>query len=114
MKNFRLRKEQMERLAYGYGACIASDHITVDGMPVGFMYREEPSHQSDSGWRFLSGTETEEYMDDAANHGVYDVNTIANYDRSIIPLLDSPPGSAFQKTEGGRFEPLPGWRLPES
>ena len=31
-------------------------------------------------------------MDEASNHGVYDVNTIANYDPDIIPLLDAPVG----------------------
>jgi hypothetical protein len=29
--------------------------------------------------------------------GAYDVNTIANYDRDIIPLLDAPAGSAFMR-----------------
>jgi hypothetical protein len=28
---------------------------------------------------------------------LYDVNTIANYDLDIIPLLDSPFGCAFEK-----------------
>jgi len=38
-----------------------------------------------------------------ANIGVYDVNTIANYDRDIIPLLDAPPGSAFERDDDGSF-----------
>ena len=39
-------------------------------------------------------------MDDAANLAIYDVNTIANYDPEIVPLLDAPIGSAFER-EGG-------------
>src|SRR5262249_31121261 len=60
-------------------------------------YREEPDNEIDSGWRFLAGTESDEYMEDADHHAIYDVNTIANYDRDIIPLLDVPAGSAFMR-----------------
>ena len=74
--------------------------ITVDGRKVGFMYREEPDNDVDSGWRFVSGFESQEYMEDAENHAIYDVNTIANYDPEIVPLLDAPIGSAFERENG--------------
>jgi hypothetical protein len=78
--------------------------ITVDGRKVGFMYREEPSNEIDSGWRFMSGLESQEFMDEPTNHSVYDVNTIANYDPQIIPLLDAPVGSAFERDpDSGQF-----------
>ena len=96
-KRFKLSAEEIRPLAEGYGACIATDKIVVDGMRVGFMYREPPDHEADSGWRFLSGVEPEEYMNDPANYGVYDVNTIANYDPEIILFLDSPDGVAFER-----------------
>lgn len=99
-KKFRLAADEIEDLANGYGACIASDYITVEGFAVAFMYREAADNEVDSGWRFLSGQETDEYMDNADNHGVYDVNTIANYDPDIVPLLLSPIGSAFERTDG--------------
>ncbi len=40
--------------------CIATDRITVDGLPVGYMYREKPEEGNpfegyDSGWRFTAG-----------------------------------------------------------
>jgi hypothetical protein len=38
-KQFRLRSEEIKPMAVGYGACIASDKITVEGYPVRFMYR---------------------------------------------------------------------------
>ena len=44
-------------------------------------------------------------MDDADNHGAYDVNTIANYDREIIPFLNAPIGSTFARNlRSGKFE----------
>lgn len=96
-KNFKIAAADIQPLAFGYGGCFATDEILVVGHPVGFMYREQPDFESDSGWRFFADTETKEYMDNPENYGMYDVNTIANYDRTILPHLDSPVGSAFER-----------------
>jgi hypothetical protein len=79
-KPFRLRADQIKSIATGYGGCIATDMITCGGRKVAFMYREATERDLDSGWRFMSGFESDEYMNDPENHAVYDVNTIANYD----------------------------------
>ena len=100
-KHFKLSAEQIRPLATGHGGAIASDRITVDGRRVGYMYRTHPRNNSDSGWAFLAGDESQAYMDNAGNHAIYDVNTIANYDPEIIPLLDAPVGSAFIRTPSG-------------
>jgi hypothetical protein len=106
-KKFAISGDAIRPLAPNNGACIASDRITVDGVPVGYMYREEPDNEIDSGWRFLAGDETDDYMDDSTKHDVYDVNTIANYDPEIIPLLDAPTGSEFARiAPGGPLELL--------
>jgi hypothetical protein len=102
-KRFRLKAADIRPLAQGLGSCIASDHITVDGKPVGFMYRESPDHAHDSGWRFLSGTESQEYLDKSENWAMYDVNTIANYDPAIIEFLKAPIGSAYGRDDSGKF-----------
>jgi hypothetical protein len=99
VKTFRLQSHQIKQLATNRGGCIATDMITVEGHPVGFMYREEPDNDLDSGWRFLAGSESLAYMDNPVFHSVYDVNTIANYDPSIIPLLDEPIGSEFERDD---------------
>jgi hypothetical protein len=96
-KKFTIRADQIKALAPNRGACIATDMITVHGRKVGYMSREEPRNAEDSGWAFTSGDESQEYMDDTSNHGIYDVNTIANYDPDIIPYLDAPPGVAFAR-----------------
>lgn len=106
-KKFHLPAEKIKRLVEHDGGCIATDTITVDGRPVGYMYRASPQHEADTGWRFMAGDESADYMDDADNQGVYAVNTIANYDRDILPLIDAPIGSAFARhPETGRFEPV--------
>ncbi len=101
MKKFKLSKEQIVDLARGRGGCIATDRILVDGARVGFMRRAHPVNPMDSGWQFMAGDETEEYMANNANHGIYDVNTLANYDRDIIPFLDGEIGSEAERGEDG-------------
>lgn len=98
-KVFKLRADEIKPLAPGRGSCIATDMITVHGEKVGYMYREDPDPENaaDSGWRFFSGTEDDEYANDPSNLQVYDVNTIANYDPEIIPFLDAPVPSAFAR-----------------
>lgn len=107
-KKFKIPPEAMRPLAVGLGSCIASDRITVDGQPIGFMYREAPDNSLDSGWRFFSGDETVEYTEQAGNFEMYDVNTIANYDPAIVPLLQSGPRSAFERDPAtGQFSSVP-------
>jgi hypothetical protein len=98
-KKFALCADQIKPLAENRGGCLATDMITVEGRKVGYMYREEPRNDQDSGWIFTAGQESQAYMDDAANHGLYDVNTIANYDSDIIPFLDAPPGTQFERQD---------------
>jgi hypothetical protein len=104
-KRYRLPANAIRPLAEGRGSCIATDHIVVEGKRVGFMYREKPRDEIDSGWHFFSGEESQGYVDMPANMAIYDVNTIANYDPSIIPLLDAPVGSAFGRNGDGAFCP---------
>jgi hypothetical protein len=98
-KKSALRADQIRSLAEGYGGCLATDKITVEGDKVRFMYREKPDNDVDSGWRFMAGGESDEYMDNSANLGAHDVNTIANYDPDIIFYLDAPIGSAFERED---------------
>jgi len=48
-KNFKLKPEQITSLVSEMGYCFATDFITVDGMSVGYMYREASDDLSDSG-----------------------------------------------------------------
>jgi hypothetical protein len=50
-KKFKLAADEIRDLATGFGGCIATDKIMVDGERVRFMYRQEPDNDVDSGWR---------------------------------------------------------------
>ena len=99
-KQFKLRADQIVCLIPASGSCLASDQITVQGLPVGFMYREPPDNETDSGWRFLSGKETQEYLDEPGNLAIYDLNTIANYGRAIVAHLNSEMGVQLERIFG--------------
>lgn len=100
-KIYYLKPEEINRLIDDERACLATDRIVVDGEPVGYMYREPSSAEQDSGWRFMAGDESADYMADADNIGVYALNSLANYDGDIIALLDSPTGSYFARDKPG-------------
>lgn len=99
-KNFKIKAEQILQLITPMGGCIATDKITVDGELVDYMIREKPDNELDSGWQFFSGTEDQDYVDDANNSAIYDVNTIANYDKAIIQYLDFPIGTQLERIKG--------------
>lgn len=98
MEKFLIDKKDIKQLTELKGGCIVSNKITKEGCKVGFMYRENPSDNFfDSGWRFFSGDETEEYCNDSNNFNVFELNTVCNYDISIKDKLESPVGSSFIK-----------------
>ncbi|MCB0648993.1 MAG: DUF2185 domain-containing protein [Saprospiraceae bacterium] len=99
-KNFRIISVDIRKIMPSMGCCLATDKINVDGLKVGYMYREESDFEADSGWRIFSGTESQDYVDNSSNTEIYDLNTIANYDPSIIPYLNSPFGTELERIPG--------------
>jgi hypothetical protein len=102
-KKFAISKASIRRLVPHSSGCFATDRITVDGAKIGYMYRESGDFPEDTGWRFFAGDESEEYINDDTNMGVYAVNTIANYDPDILPYLDTPVPCAFEKIDGSCY-----------
>ena len=115
-RNYHVKAEDVKDLLPGWeGAdgCIATNRITVEGCKVGYCYREKPDGGWDSGWRFTAGDESEEYMDDPNNAGIYKLNTICNDDPDIIPLLHTPAPCAFERDENGVFQQIKDWKPDE-
>ena len=102
-KEYAIQGKDIVQLLPHQGGCLATDRITVDGEEVGYMYREVTQREGDMGWRFFAGDESEAYMSDNSNSGVYAVNTIANYDPAILKYLDTPAPCAFEKIKGQRY-----------
>ena len=102
-KKYYLKSEDIKPLIESNEWALATDKIMVEGCKVGYMCKDEKSREGDSGWIFYEGTESEEYLNDTKNIGVYSLNTIANYDPDIIPLLSSPADKRFYRDRNGRL-----------
>ena len=115
-RNYHVKAEDVKHLLpdwKGADGCIATGRITVEGRKVGYCYRENPDGGWDSGWRFTAGDESEAYMNDPNNAGIYKLNTICNDDPDIIPLLHTPIPCAFERDENGVFQQIKDWKPDE-
>ena len=115
-RNYYVKAEDMKSLLPdwdGANGCIATNRITVDGCKVGYCYREKPDGDWDSGWRFTAGDESDAYMDDPNNAGIYTLHSICNSNPDIIPLLNAPYNSAFVRDENGMLQQIEDWKPDE-
>jgi hypothetical protein len=62
------------------------------------MRRDKPMDERDSGWMLYSGLETEEQLADPKFFAVVPLARLLELDPSLRPLVDSPPGSAWERT----------------
>ena len=112
-RDYHVKAEDMKELLPGWEGptgCIATNRVTVEGCKVGYCYREKPDGDWDSGWRFTAGDESDHYMDDPNNAGIYSLNTICNDDPDIIPLLNTPAPCAFERDGNGVLQPIKDWK----
>jgi len=87
-----------------FGYVMATKMLVNNKRKVRFMYRDEPSNDQDSGWRFFCGDEDQDYTNNPDNIAIYDVDTIIAIDKSIIPYLKSVKGTALEREdENGVF-----------
>ena len=106
----RTLDDEPERREY-WKRCLVDKCVTDDGLPVHFLYREEPDPGKsddkfpDSGWRIrgdyrgLSDAEI-----DARELEYVAIARVLNRDDSWLHLVDAPIGSAFIKDfETGEF-----------
>lgn len=84
--------------------CYVTNRVLRDGAKVGYLYREAPDREDDSGWRITANDESDEYMDDASNCAYVSLGAVLSNDDSFIALLDYPEGSAFvREASSGQF-----------
>lgn len=79
--------------------CFVTNRILEDGQRVGYLYREAPDEEGDSGWRFTAGDESEAYMEDAENSRYVSLGAVLSKDDSVIELLDLSAGAAFVRND---------------
>jgi hypothetical protein len=84
--------------------CFVTNRVLRDGQRVGYLYREDPDEEKDSGWRLTANDESQEYMESSDNLAYVSLGAVLSKDDSFRHLLDSPVGSAFVRDEeSGEF-----------
>lgn len=95
-----------QALSSALDRCIATNTVAKQNRPVGFLYREAPVFENDSGWRFFSGDET----DDPDNFSIVSLADIAKTNPETAVLLSQPEGSAWELAEDGTFQTVADWQ----
>ena len=80
------------------GTALASRMLVEKRLPVMVMYRVEPEEE-DTGWRFYSGLENDEYLSDPANLEEYDIHTIMELDPAVVPYVALEGVRAYERTD---------------
>lgn len=89
--------------------CTASRLITEKGYRVGYMRRffidrgEGRDIYGDSGWLFMSGRETGEFLSDPTNIEICRLNTVCNIDADVVPFLTEPYNTVVARGTDGRL-----------
>ncbi len=80
--------------------CFVTHRVLLDGAKVGYLYREAPEYENDSGWRLMAGDESTEYMDDAANIAYVSLGAVLDKDDSFVDLLGEEVDAQFEHDDG--------------
>lgn len=86
--------------------CYVSNRVLYDGEKVGYLYREAPDNDTDSGWRFMVDDETEDCLNDTVNLSHVSIGAVLREDNSFIHLLDHEADIAFARNGAGEFAKL--------
>ncbi len=73
--------------------CIASNNILSGKGELKWCFRESPVNNMDSGWRFLSCIDTDEYLADANNSSVCALDTVVQIEPAILAVINLPVGT---------------------
>jgi hypothetical protein len=79
--------------------CIVSNKILMDNERIGLLYRNEviklENGRTDSGWCFMSGNESEAYLNNPENFTFTTLGKVLNLNDAFIQFLDEPEGSEY-------------------
>jgi hypothetical protein len=82
-------------------------------MPVRFMYKTVPADLRDTGWRMYTGYEDPDFLADKENMMPYPTETLVKMDPSLEALLNSKPGSVWERVPGQAWTEVDDFDIPE-
>ena len=78
-----------------FGFVLATKMLVEGKRKVRYMYHEEATN----GWRFFCGDEDDDYINNPDNIAIYDINTILEIDKSVLPYLNCSTGIALERED---------------
>lgn len=84
--------------------CFVTEQVLNGSYPVGWCYREDPQFPEDSGWRFLAGHETSEYLSDLSNLKCVSLTVMYYLNNEILSFLEVPSGTTVIRRADGSFD----------
>ncbi len=73
--------------------------MALDSQFIGYCYREHPETKIDSGWRFMHGTEDEEYLEEQENCISIYLEEVLDIHPELKEIFDSPVHSEYEWNE---------------
>lgn len=101
-KSLKSLNAQLIKSKYLKRSCV-TNQILFEGKKIGYFYREQPDEEEDSGWRFMVGDESDEYMSYIENSSYVSLAKVLSKDSSVLDYLDYPIDSCFAKDASGNF-----------
>jgi hypothetical protein len=80
----------------GLGGCIVSNNILSGAGKIKWIFREKSINDKDTGWRFISEIDDEEYINNSNNLSVCDFNSVIKIEPATIRVYSYPIGSEFE------------------
>ena len=82
-----------QALSNALSYAIVSKQVSQQHEAIGFLYREEPAFEHDSGWRFFSGAEDDAYTDNPDHFQILPLNEVLEGNPEIAPLMSETQGA---------------------
>lgn len=99
-----------QALAAALSYAVVSREVSREGAAVGFLYREAPVFEQDSGWRFFSGAESDEYVADAEHFDTLPLSDVLSAHPELSALMAEPEGAWEWDEEAQAFAAVQDWQ----
>lgn len=96
--------------------CLASSMILSESpLPIRFFYREWPDHKNDTGFRFYSGFESDDFLLSEGSALVAPLDCMTRIDPTLTDLIEkSEVGSVWERLPGRNdWVPVTDYHIPE-
>lgn len=100
-ENNKKENEDMEMINYieNAGGCIVTKSLLEGESHFKWLFREDPVHEMDNGWRAFGAEDTKEYVNNTDNMVIVDFNTLVNIEPVILNVYEMPVGTELKFVE---------------